>query len=296
MPVTLIKSTDAGAPELTGLAGGLITVLDYALVTRLGWTKAQTGTNKAAYKASAPEASGALFWVDDTTTKYATVRGYETMSGLDTGTNPFPTTMQTTLYAQKSNTADSAARPWMIVGDERLFYLVTEWHSVYPSNGDIVVFGDIVSFKSGDAWPALIIAGVYNTPSYPSQHTNNAFSKLEGACVGHYLARNYAQVVGSIAALKYGHRTTTGMGNSTALAYPAPVDNGLYLTPVEVWESVTIRGLLPGCYAPLNHNPGNHGDTITDIVGLPGKSVKLINISYTTTPYRVGIDVTGPWR
>src|SRR5574338_427743 len=49
------------------------------------WSKVFSGTNKAAYKSTDPAATGCLLRVDDTSAQYAVVRGYETMTDVDTG-------------------------------------------------------------------------------------------------------------------------------------------------------------------------------------------------------------------
>mgnify|MGYP000538869411 CR=1 FL=1 len=54
MAITVLRynnnGTSAGAPALSGSAGSLITVLDFCLVTTLGWTKT-AGTNNGIYRA-----------------------------------------------------------------------------------------------------------------------------------------------------------------------------------------------------------------------------------------------------
>lgn len=90
-------SSDSGAPALSGTNGTFVTLLDWILVTKGGWTQVYSGTNKAVYRAP----SGNRFYlrvVHDSavsgSAQRATVRGYESMSGIDTGTDPFPTVAQ----------------------------------------------------------------------------------------------------------------------------------------------------------------------------------------------------------
>ena len=58
-------------------------------------------------------ASGALLRVDDSGTTVARVRMYETMSDIDTGTNPAPTDAKVNggLYWWKSDAASAAISP-----------------------------------------------------------------------------------------------------------------------------------------------------------------------------------------
>ena len=59
MALTIYRSSDAGAPSLTGAAGSLIALLDACLRTGYGtkagagWTKPFTGTNIAAFRQGA---------------------------------------------------------------------------------------------------------------------------------------------------------------------------------------------------------------------------------------------------
>ena len=76
MAVTLYRSSDGSAPgAYSNTVSSLITILDACLVNgygakvAAGWTKAFTGTNKAAYRNSTtPPSTGFYFRVDDTST------------------------------------------------------------------------------------------------------------------------------------------------------------------------------------------------------------------------------------
>ena len=70
-----------------GTATGTITVK----TAPAGWEKRFTGTNKAAYRSLAPESLGMHLWVNDAGTTTCNVRGFETMSDVDSGTGHFPT-------------------------------------------------------------------------------------------------------------------------------------------------------------------------------------------------------------
>src|SRR5574342_915592 len=129
------RSSDASAPVLTGQVGSLISLLDACLVTGYGvkpgagWSKPYTGTNKAAFQNGFGSVQ-MLLRVDDNgpvTAREARITGYETMSDVDTGVNPFPTAAQgvggiAMLVARKSATADATGRDWIIVADERTMY------------------------------------------------------------------------------------------------------------------------------------------------------------------------------
>lgn len=74
MTVSVLKSSNSGAPALTTTAGSLIAVLDFCLLTA-GWTKEFSDTNLATYRP--PAGNRFYFAVDDTTTTYARCRSFE---------------------------------------------------------------------------------------------------------------------------------------------------------------------------------------------------------------------------
>lgn len=99
---------DGNAPIIanTGLAGTLIPAITEFLVTRMGWTLAFSDTNKAAYKQPVGS-NGFYLLVDDSTASYTSFRGYETMSSISTGFNPFPSPTQASngITVSRSNTS-----------------------------------------------------------------------------------------------------------------------------------------------------------------------------------------------
>lgn len=129
--------TFAIASGTTSPATGTLT----AKIAPLGWTKPYSGTNKAAYLPKSQYVQSYLRVQDDSSTptsasgRWAKLRGYESMSDVDTGTGLFPTAAQSTngLSLVKSSTSDSTARAWVLVGDGGLIYVGTAWSASYPT-------------------------------------------------------------------------------------------------------------------------------------------------------------------
>lgn len=294
MTVRVYRSTDAGAPTMNNSPGSLIAVLDWCLVSgapiSAGWTKEYSGTNKAVYKQGAGS-NGFYLRVDDTTTYYASITGYETMSDVDTGTKPFPRPHQTIdatfatsfFYICKSDNSNSNPREWVIVATEKLFYIYANRSStsgVYLS-AMINCFGDFESFSSTDQYNTIIIGTTQSTA------TSNSFPDLiqyNSAQSGHCIARAYHQHGGSIYGAKRAIQTITdstmGLGN---VAYPDPVTGDLKILPVYVGDadgSIAFnptRGRMPGLWAMIHSLPFNHGDTFSGKVGtsLEGKTFEV---------------------
>jgi hypothetical protein len=277
----------------------------------LGWTKPYSGTNKAAYLPAVQYVQCYLRVQDDSSTptsangRWAKVRGYESMSDVDTGTGLFPdaTTATNGLTAWKSATSDSTARPWWLAGDGGIFYLGMAANASNPGVFGGYAFGDINSLKSGDAYSCLLSAWQAGVDTAPSVFgTAMAFATLNNynnTQVGKYLARTYTQLGTAVACGFIGdNAVSTYIGGVGGLAYPHPPDNGLLFAPVAVVESSIIRSrALPGLYQPLHNNPLTHLDTVTDLPDLPGRTLRAFGLSTgNTNAAHALIDITGPWR
>lgn len=249
-----------------------------------GFSKAFSGTNKAAYRSDALAGTRLFMRIDDTGTTNARIRGYETMSDVDTGTGLFPTDAQISGggYLYK---ATSTNRPWKLMSDGRLIYFFCDPVNTNAWEGGFV-FGDIDSYASPDAYSNLLIL---------SPNSNQAcFIRELANASGAYFARSYTQLGGSLASAKYSHGRASGLGQA-GQAYPAPVDNSLHLWPVEVWEGTDrARGMMPGLWNPIHGSTTPHGLVADDIPNLPGRTVIVQTTG--TASYECAIDLTGPWR
>lgn len=278
--------------------------------TPLGWTKPFSGTNKAAYLPKAQYVQCYLRVLDDSTVptsasgRWAKLRGYESMSDVDTGTGPFPDTTQAPngLTGWKSATSDSTARPWWLVGDGGIFYLGMAANASNPSVFGGYAFGDINSLKSGDAYSSLLSAWAAGVDAAPSVFgAAMVFSTLGGYTstqVGKYLARTYTQLGTAVACGFMGDNGVSSSMGTIGLTYPHPPDNGLMFAPVAVVEGSILRSrALPGLYQLLHNNPLLHLATVADVPDLPGRTLQCFGLSAgNTSPAQCLIDITGPWR
>lgn len=296
MALTLYQSTDASAPTLNGTAGALITVLDAILVNgygskaAAGWTKPYSGTNKAAYR----QGGGNQFYYrlqDDgnhedgsaatASTKEAKLRGYESMTNVDTGSNLFPTTAQIALSIgptiRKSTAADSTARSWIAIADNRtcyVFALTGDLGGIYYS----FWMGEFFSMVLGDSYRAgVIVRDTENTSSYTAERFGN-LAALGGALTGHYLARPYTGIGSSTSFAKHGDGVKGSASDLLGtVTFPNPEDGGVYLSPLWITEGTTIRGRMRGLWQPC-HGVANFtdGQTFSGVGALAGKSFLVI--------------------
>lgn len=311
MGVTVYQSTDASAPVLSGTVGALITLLDACLVngygakSALGWSKAFSGTNKAAYR-TAVGTFQRYTRVDDSNVitsgnaGIASMIGYEAMTSVDAGSGQFPLAADRTFGVgiAKSQTANSTARPWVLVGDEACFYLFVATDGSAVSGA---FAGEIVPFKPGDAYHQTVI-GTETSSSVTSltDPFGNLTNALNSPQTNHYMARGYNQVGSAVGFGKTGESIEgTIMGNQ-GMAYPAAHDNGLYIgVQRRVVQGGVVRGLMPGLYAPLHQTPVPDGTVRTDVANLSGRSVLFKSHSTNTANANIGqiaLDITGPWR
>ena len=290
--ITSTQFTFAAPGISDGAASGMVTAKCAPVAN---WIKAFNGTNKSAYKSTDTAASGLFLRVDDTTTTYAAVRGYESMTDVDTGAGLFPATAQLAgPCIVKSSTADATARPWVLIADEKRFYFFARWHASYARYG-ANFFGDIASFKVGDAYRAALVCDTQSGGGHPSQYNNfsTVSPGLSSVQVGHYLARDYNQVGGAVPFGKLGEYVVSTAMGASGMAYPSPVDNGLYVSGVAVNHGGILRGIMPGLYQPLHANPLAHGATVSDVAGLAGKTLLAITIDIAGSPAQCMIDITG---
>ncbi len=318
MTVTVYKSTDAGAPTLNGNNGSLITVLDAVLVNgygakaAAGWTKPFAGTNQAAYRMNSVSGVGHYLQVNDNNPntsangKEARARGFVAMTSVTAGTEAFPTTTQVADTAgpmiRKSATLDATARPWIIVADERTFYL-------FIKSGDFTgwtayMFGEYYSLKSGDAYRTAVIGRIASAAAGFALDTDDrlhALSAVSAVLTGHYTPRALGDVAGAVQFGKHGnsaHSVTELVGLCN---YPNPIDGGMLLSQItmtfDLGSTCAVAGRLRGLWH-FCHPIGaavSDGDTFSGSGALAGKTFLVVSPSAVSTSLFV-IETSDTWE
>lgn len=391
MAIKIYRSTDAGAPSLTGQAGSMITVLDAVLVngyntvsvssiTRVGatatvvcaaahglntgdsaliagatqgdynidavvtvidlttftytvandpatpatgtitvkrapagFTKTFAGTNKGVYRSNDLSGNRMYLRCDDTGGSSggggeARMYGYETMSSVDVGTNPFPTAAQSSngYFWRKSSTTDATARAWMFITDGKMLYYFNQYNlagSEAMTNPTFSgAFGDFLSYKAGDAYSTIITGttSAASTTSPPNGLFTSVSSPTSTATFSSSIAvaRDYTAVPGARYVGAMGSCMGSQFGGSVYVAYPHPIDSGYYLSPIVLTQGSPslVRGRLPGAYEGWHGRTFNHGDLIDNVQGLPGRTLMHV---YGQAGAGSGgcllFDITGPW-
>lgn len=296
MALTVYRSTDAGAPTLTYAAGSLISVLDACLRTGYGskagagWTKPYTGTNIAVFKQGAGGNNRFLrVWNartgDDPNTycMSANARGYENMTAVSTGTNPFPTTAQSGsngLMIRVAASGPNYTPSWIVRA-------TSSWFSIDINTGryervpgvaqydDTFSFGSFPSLKSGDTYNDFIYGG-------PNTEYSRGMYADHTTTMG-YLSRSDLGTVGarpmSITPCFPGYEPTMGSGSTHSMAYPNRADSSAFLSQYVIVDSGQVRGTLPGVWtSPHGLAPIGWGNTFGGAGSLAGRSFEILAV------------------
>jgi hypothetical protein len=176
-------------------------------------------------------------------------RGYEDMSSIDVGDNPFPSMGQSasaTALWNNSYGAPTNATWYLIATDKALVF------SMGNANYSVgaLVFSDLSDV----------------TKPYDS------FSTHISGVFGMYLTRSHTAAVGSVSVTRDGQLPP---GN-----WPSPISEGLRFVPyIGVYEAGALRGFLPNFYHMTPHAPSTmYSETLNNVAGVTGR-MKLISLS-----------------
>lgn len=302
--------------DATGISNQTATGTISAKLAPLGWAKPYTGTNVAVFRSANPAGTQMYLQVTDpASASNATVRGFEAMTdAVGTGQAAFPTVAQSAagLNWPKSNpTSPTTARPWILIGDDRTFYLWVQAAAanVYGVNGGLVGFGDFNSNKTGDSFACFLsgfLTDITTTTSPVSQDLS--YSHSASAPGSMFLPRSFTAIGGSVSVLQrsesfWNTNGWSGVTNNSLANYPNGTDNALLLNRLLVVEPAvpTLRGGMRG----LLHTPQSllaAFDTRAKIDGrgaYSGRKIMSISSSGahggTVKNAMVFFDITGPW-
>lgn len=330
--ITVLSTTVFTFP-VTGTPVSPATGAITAKVAPLGWEKAFTGTNLAAYRSLNVTSNKLFLRVDDNNVARTDVWGAETMSDINTGTGVFPFTGSPTAFTpymrwrKQGASADTVNtnKDWVLVGNDKTFFFLPI-HSLVSTNNmrSVWGFGDFPSYKPGDAYNTLIAGPVSTTfvtatatdadgnypgstsnavTSYPQSFTPGLFQQM-------YAARNWTGT-GSFCDLRKSSVTVGGSGSlmsgsETGLGYPNPSDYSLIILPAyavdkPVGMAASLRGLIPGLNYVANDYPSIADRTVMQsIAGPTTKKFLLLKVpqngaNIANGPGLMAVDLTGPW-
>ncbi len=293
-----------------GAASGTITV-KYAPVG--GWDKAFAGTNLAVYRSQDVTGARMYYRVADTSTTAARIVGYVSMTGVSTGTGPFPTSAQRSggSYWPKSTNANATPVQYLMAADSKMLLSAIGAGAATDANytnAPVLGFGEMLPLNpAGDAWASVV---AFLASTWVSSAAQGALSTSVSDAV--FVARAHTGTGASVSTrvAPYVGFQYSGSGIEPVLgAYPSAVDGRLILSRRFVSVGAadgTPRAEVPGLFhVPQSVAAAAFGrmDRVQcggDLAGRDLLAVRTLD-GYYEYPMQGAngvsfIDVTGPWR
>jgi len=303
-------ATPATGTIITNRAGG-------------GFTKVFSGTNRGVYRSNDPTSRRHFWQVNDIAdcpngqgARYAGWRGYEYMTGLDSGDGPFPTLVSSAglfgIYVCKSDALDATSRHWALYTDGKLVIMAI--HPNVAGNSLVVSpfsyvagFGDLLSpvpdpyaticgglINSSTAWNTLAVSGFHAASGGTSPHPNTGIG-------WNALARTFTgakKPVFSTAMLGMGLPQYSSFGAYSYFMFPDGASNRYPLAPVMVYEPTSLNAVLRGQLPLYEGGCGvvhANREVITNVVGREGRVFQYLNAGASHNSWYGGtyIDLTG---
>ncbi|MCS4509131.1 hypothetical protein [Xylophilus ampelinus] len=308
-----------------------------ARIAPLGWEKAFSGLNKRAYRSKSVLSPRNILLIDDaikgndynndTWARWAAVGIAQDMTDIDTivgaeapfdPNNPRQNWQQVTagqwgwhkwfhgrqIGYETYGDGGAGSRNWVLVGDDRLFYLLLSWTGNYSQSGRATYcFGDIESFKPGDQFGTVLSASeslLSNSDyfSYVTQYGGIGKSLQQN---GNVLLRSHTQIGNpvrfGVASLNTNNaQQTSGRGS---VPFPNGPDYGLWLLPSYIQQQDGhMRGTMPGLFWMPQTLPYSDQTIVDNVTGQPGKRFLLPRIANDSDAEgaQIAFDISGPWR
>lgn len=234
---------------------------------------------------------------------------YESMTDVDTGIGVAPTTVSGGYYFFGRDSGATTASYWVIVGDSRAFYLLCNYSTPSGASSDnkplrSYFFGDINSYRSGDAWGAML-AGASATANPGTTSAGCVFAVNGTDSAGFTLKRG---VAGVGAATQVARSTLTpGVSGLTNVlgTFPAPADNSLRLAKIVMLDDAYgagPRGEMPGALYCLQSGAlagfGSDAKVVDGEGDFAGKKLLSVHVGQMGSSSQgvAFFDITGPWR
>lgn len=296
---------DANAPVARGERRSLCDILYACLVTgygtkpAAGWTREYVNAtfDRAVFRNNPITGTGFYLQVDGLggPNAYTTIlRAYEVMTSDVDGLMPFHTTSRSHLMSDAANTT---ARPWVLIADDRFFYFSC-WSSytgtpLASSNlTSTMFFGDIIKWYPSDAYacihgPSNQTYGAYLIPngqaSTPTGTDRFMPRKSSGAVGSAYVANLVSGGGPADAPGASGQGVAYTPGGAVFLSRPYINDGGAY----------TFRGWLPGLYSPCHSLPFGQLET----VNVDGRSFLSLRTYTNGSSYNANLLISlDDWR
>lgn len=279
------------------------------------WEKAFSATNIAVYRSTDVTGSRWCYRINDTTTGYARVAGWESMDSDASGLGRFPPvgTLADGLILLKSDSTGSGSKPFFLAADSK--FIIFTAVPVAGASLALRGFGEpLPTNPAGDPFAAFVSGShntVLNAQNGNSLDSNNIWNG--GTPFGYgrvFFARDYSGLGSSVegATKAYvgnetGNAWVSGGTNGAMLgAFPSVVDGRLKLSRRYVYQTTenAPRAEIPGVFSCPQSGLNNVFSTGDTVLSSDGRALYAIGLSGTgISPSKTGVcfvDITGPWR
>jgi hypothetical protein len=295
----------------TALPNGTATGTINFRMAPLNWLNPFTGTNVRVYRSADMLSTRHFMRVSDTTSLFASVRGFENMTDVDTGTGPFPNVTQRGGQGAGINKSISTSVTfpvkWSVVGNGRCFLINIVGNSNSNSAqfaGRSCFYGDFQAFRpAGDPFAFAVSAGS------ESPTASDGLGNVDGgAQTSIFTSRDFHGLGGSAAFDSYSESGSTIISgtDTTGGIFPSTVDGSMRLSRrlFRTSTNTPARGAVPGLFHIAQSQVGlvyDQGVYIDGTGPLTGRRLITFGTGYVGAifPATNGgislVDVTGPW-
>ncbi|MCK5681677.1 hypothetical protein KAI46_12790, partial [bacterium] len=293
-----------------------------------GWERSFVSGDgyRAAFKSLAVDATGMTLYIDDTNnqgTRRTGVKGYESMTDIDTGINPFPySAADDQWYWWYKSLDETTPLRWAVIADDRFVYIWWNRDSATNSTyGRLNAFGDFNSYLSADVWNFIVTGETSVTDErFQSMLVTSPKPYTPGAALldsGVSLARDL-QGIGAGLASGAAFVMQSSIDDHycipagySGVSFPSWVTGGAIISPIDLIEvfggTNLLRGRCPGLYSPFHDRPysgieseivqgvGDYADTCFLSLPMAG-GVQGGGNSFYVRYGQVLINIVGPWR
>ena len=280
-----------------------------------GWEKSFSGTNLAAYRSTDQAGSRFYLRVDDTGTQSARVRGFESMTDINTGLGAFPSDSFANGggYLSKSTSANSTSAPYQMAADSRtVLWSIAAGTPTSNTNANAPVrgFGDLIPLAPGGDAYAVGISCQLTADAAGTYYGAGQWGQSDSGYAALFLARAPSGLGGCVTATQksyVGSGVLVSGSDGHLGAFPSSIDGELKFARcfADVAGNGTPRAELPG----VLHIPQSGvsalldaRDIVTGTGAMAGRKLVaalVANGGAATARASCGvalIDITGPWR
>jgi hypothetical protein len=236
------------------------------------------------------------YQVDNSSGRFAEVRGFQAMSSATTGTGPFPEVGNSVFFRASHSSSPAQPVRWTLVADGGFVHLLLDASPGYLGRPALYQFGRAVQCRPGDNF-ASILCG-YNSDTVPEWPVPPAG----------IINMTYANSVGSswLAGDPAGSlpKQLRRVGTRASVSFSGDLTEieNVYSGPV-LFLDEGYRGASPGQFQGLSTRASAMDDPINgrQVISATANTPALLLLAcagetWNASPRYLSLDIEGPWR